>query len=747
MAFRHSVLAMALLLPMRTLAANPVELDRIMVEGYRLAPVPTPAEQLDESDLVQSRSTVTDSASLLRNVPGLDLRAAGGSSSLPMIFGLGGDRVRTTIDGMDLIASCPNHMNPPLSYLDPGAIGAITVYAGITPVSAGGDSIAGSIVATTRAPRFVEAGADPEWSGEGGFGYRDNGAAWRTDVQLALAGERFAAIYNGAHAEAGNYRAGGNFKTSTATGRVGHSLSLDEVGSSAYETDNHALTLALRGRDQLIEARIGYQDTPFQAYPNQRMDMTSNVQQRINLRYLGDLDVGTLEARAYFEDVEHQMNFGSDRRYWYGSNSGSGSACAPIRYMGDPAGTCAAGMPMNSDSSTRGASVHLDLPLAGKDLARLGVDLQRYRLDDYWPASGGGMGPGIFLNIDNGERDRNALFAEWEAHPDARWTTMLGLRYERVRTDAGDVSGYSTAAMAMGNQAAEAAAFNALDHERKDDHWNFAASARYELATTQSLEFGLARRVRSPNLYERYTWSSWAMAASMNNVVGDGNGYVGNQQLKPETAWTGSATWRWQDEANASHIELTPFYTHVADYIDAVPVGVFRNQQFNVLRWTNQSARLYGVNLTTSTRLAQSERLGTIELKTQLEWQRGDNRDTDEPLYAQMPANAVFTVNQTRGAWNSALEWEGVSAKTRVSGVRNEIETAGYGLFNLRAGYAWSQLRIDAGIDNLLDRNYALPLGGAYVGQGTTMSLNGIPWGIAVPGAGRTLYAGLRVNW
>jgi len=742
-----SVLAAALLLAARTLVAAPVELERVEVEGRRIDAAPTPAGELDDAGLTPLRSTLSDSAGLLRDVSGLNLRSAGGTSSLPVIFGLGGDRVRTTVDGMDLIASCPNHMNPPLSYLDPGAIGRIQVYAGITPVSAGGDSIAGSIVVETRGPRFVEAGAEPQWSGEAGFGYRDNGSAWRSDLHLAYAGERFAASYSGAHAQADNYSAGGDFKISTVTGRDGHRLPLDEVGSSAYETNNHTLTLAWRGRDQLIEAQIGYQDTPFQGYPNQRMDMVDNRQQRMNLRYLGELGIGTLEARVYHEDVEHRMDFGPDRRYWYGSNAGTGSPCAPIRFMGDPAGTCAAGMPMMSDSRTTGATLHLDLPLQGEDLARLGVEWQRYRLDDYWLASGGGMGPGIFANIRDGERDRNALFAEWEAHPDPRWTTLLGLRYERVATDSADVQGYSTAPMAIGNQAAEAAAFNALDRERSDHHWNLAASARYDLAPSQTLEFGLARRVRSPNLYERYTWSTWAMAASMNNTLGDGNGYVGNVSLRPETAWTASATWRWQSADAARRLELTPFYTRVDDYIDAVPVGTFRVDQFNVLRWANQSARLWGLNLNAQARLAESESLGILELGARLQWQRGENNDTGDDLYQQMPANARLSLSQTRGRWTSALEWELVSAKTRVSAVRNEIPTAGYGLLHLRGGYAWTQLRIDAGIDNLLDRGYALPLGGAYVGQGTTMSLNGLPWGIAVPGAGRTAYVGLRVKW
>jgi iron complex outermembrane receptor protein len=204
------------------------------------------------------------------------------------------------------------------------------------------------------------------------------------------------------------------------------------------------------------------------------------------------------------------------------------------------------------------------------------------------------------------------------------------------------------------------------------------------------------------------------------------------------------ASWRWTLADGDDRVELTPFYTRVNDFIDAMPTA-FRDNQFNALRYANQSARLWGINLAGQTRLGECERFGSVDLGARLEWQRGENRDTGESLYQQMPANAAFNLTQTRGAWSGALEWELVDAKTRVSDVRNEIETAGYGLLHLRAAYAWTHVRIDAGVENLLDRNHDLPLGGAFVGQGTTMSLNAIPWGIAVPGAGRTVYAGLRM--
>ena len=55
--------------------------------------------------------------------------------------------------------------------------------------------------------------------------------------------------------------------------------------------------------------------------------------------------------------------------------------------------------------------------------------------------------------------------------------------------------------------------------------------------------------------------------------------------------------------------------------------------------------------------------------------------------------------------------------------------------------------RLDVGVENLLDKFYYQPTGGAYTGQGTTMSINGIPWGIGVPGMGRSIYAGVNVKF
>lgn len=712
----------------------------------------------------------SDVANLLSDEPGVSLYRAGGVSSLPVIHGMADDRVRVKVDGMDLIASCPNHMNPPLSYIDPTNIDNIKVYAGITPVSVGGDSIGGTIVAETKKPEFAKAGEANLFKGEIGTFYRSNNDARGGNISAIYATESFSASYNGAVAKAGNYIAGGNFKNSKVTGRIGHTLSLDEVGSTAYETSNQTLGLAFKSGNHLIEAKLGYQNMPEQLFPNQRMDMLDNEQKRINLRYLGDFDWGKLEARAYHEKVDHFMDFGADKRYWYGSasggnagvgGSGNGAPCAPIG-----SATCATGMPMYSEGKTTGASVKGDIKLSQQDLLRVGAELQQYRLDDWWEPSGAMMRPNAFRNINNGERDRAAIFGEWEKTIDSHWKTLAGIRYEHVRTDADRIHGYNqntfptVPAPGANNQIRDAANFNNSDRSKTDHNWDLTALAKYTPNAGMDIDFGLARKVRSPNLYERYTWSTWQMAALMNNTAGDGNGYFGDTNLKPEKAHTLSATFDWHAVDRDWEFKATPYYTYVTDYIDAVQWNgtansastTQLNDQFTVLRYTNQSARIYGIDVSGQMPLAQTG-AGEFRLRGVLNYTNGKNRDTGDGLYNIMPLNAKLTLIHKFDNWDNAVELLMVQEKDRLSDARNEMRTPGYSLVNLRSSYSWKQARVDFGIENLFDREYALPLGGAYVGQGTTMTTATVPtgsvplWGTPVPGMGRSINVALTLKY
>jgi iron complex outermembrane receptor protein len=741
-AMARAVLALCLLCG-HAQAAD-VTLAPVTVTG---TPINDGATTVDKTALPAKVAATSDTARMLSDVPGLSLNGAGGVSSLPSIHGLADDRLRIQVDGMDLIASCPNHMNPALSYIVPSNVGVLKVYAGITPVSAGGDSIGGTIIAESRAPEFAAPGQAALTKGEAGAFYRSNNNASGINLSAAYATDKFNISYNGATSQADNYTAGGDFKTTTATGRTGHTLPLDEVGSSAYETRNHSVGLAIKNDKHLFEAKLGMQDMPYQLYPNQRMDLLTNDQKSINLRYTGQFDWGALQARAYQEKVDHYMDFGADKQ---------------LLYSGLP------GMPMNTEGKTTGISVKADVALSQRDLLRMGGEIQQYQLIDWWPPVVGsmGMGPYAFLNINNGQRDRSALFGEWEKQHSAQWQTVLGLRYERVNTNADNVHGYNLATFptaispaGMMNQTRDAANFNNSDKNKTDHNLDLTATAKYTANPNYDVDVGFAHKTRSPNLYERYTWSTAAMMAIMNNVVGDGNGYVGDVNLKPEKANTLSATFDWHGADNSWGIKTTPFYTQVTDYIDAVrqPSSVAsmmapsdnnatRTTGFVRLQYANQSARLYGFDVSGHLPLATNA-FGALGLKGLLNYTKGTNQDTGDALYNVMPLNAKLALTQQLGGWDNSLEWMLVKDKGDVSDARNEIKTPGYSLVHVRSSYTIKQVRVDFGVENLFNKFYYLPTGGAYTGQGTTMGINSIPYGTAVPGMGRSIYVGVNVKF
>ncbi len=742
-------------IPCITLAADATTtLDTVIITGQG-AGEGLRGDAVDSTNIRQQRAATSDTAGLLRDVPGVSLYGAGAVSSLPAIHGLADDRLRIKVDGMDLISACGNHMNSPLSYIDPMAVGSIKVFAGIAPVSSGGDSIGGTILVDSAAPEFARAGQGTLIKGEAGVFYRSNGNANGGNLSATIASEKLSVTYSGSTAKGDDYTAGGDFKPAGRAFIVdGRSiqnstkwLAGDEVGSTLYKSTNQSLAFALRHDDHLVELKLGTQDIPYQGFPNQRMDMTANDGVHLNLRYSGQFDWGNLQARVYREQTRHKMNFLEDKAYWY-----RGNPTPP------PVAIAAAGMPMDTEGKNTGATLKADIALSERDLLRVGAELQQYRFSDWWPPSGnGGMSPNTFWDINNGERDRHAVFGEWEARWNPQWTSLLGVRHETVKMDTGTVQGYNA------GYAADATRFNNSDRRKTDRNWDLTALARHAPTKTQTIEFGYARKTRSPNLYERYTWSTGGMAMYMINMAGDGNGYVGNLDLKPEVAHTLSATFDWHDaEEKSWGLKVTPYATYVQDYINAqrcftgagvcVAANVTRTKDFVFLKYGNQDARLYGLDISGHLPLARSTGFGSFTLSGMLNYVRGKTADgASDNLYNIMPLNARLALEQNLGNWSGTAETQFVARKSDVSQVRNELVTPGYALLNLRGSYTWKQMRFDVGIDNVFDRLYFHPLSGAYVGQGVTMpptaSAATPPWGTAIPGMGRSIYAGMNYKF
>lgn len=723
-------LAVAAALPVMVQAQEVTTLSDVVVKASALKALPA-------ENLTAKKPTTADSAGLVSDLPGVALQGAGAVSSLPVVHGLADDRVKVQVDGMELISACANHMNPPLSYIDPAQVGSVKLVAGISPVSLGGDSLAGVIKVDSLPPLFAQAGQSTLFKGELGAFLRSNGNAKGGHLAATVASESVSVNFKAAGSEAGNYKAGGNFKPAgVSASTVGNIwLAGDEVGSSAYKTENESLNLAWRHGDHLFEASFGRQHLPYQGFPNQRMDMTGNDSHQLNLHYTGRFDWGKLEARVYREKTRHKMNFLEDKLQT----------------------TNLIGMPMDTEGENTGALVKADIALSQRDRLRVGAELQRYRLNDWWDpissvVSGSmqGMKGGTFWNIRDGERDRIDVYSEWEARWDNRWLTNVGVRSGTVHMNTGQVQGYNTTIYPVANYAA----FNAADRSRTDNNIDLTALARFTPSAEATYEFGFARKSRSPNLYERYSWSSQnTMVMNMINWTGDANGYVGNLNLKPEAASTLSASADWHDAAQEKwQVKFSPYYTRVQDYIDAQRCPVVAGTActaanltaatgFVYLQFVNQSAELKGADLSGYLRLGALAGAGEFTLSGLVNYVQGKNKTTGDNLYNIMPLNGRVSLSHSLGAWGNTLEVVAVDAKTHVSAVRNELKTGGYGLLNLRTAYDIKQFRLDFAIENLLNKNYALPLGGAYVGQRTMI------YGTPVAGPGRSVNVGLTVRF
>lgn len=707
-----------------------VTLDTIVVSKESEMKKSINSIDVDLEEIIKKRSSVSDTAKLLENTPGVSLYGAGGVSSIPAIHGLNDDRVKIHVNGMDITSACANHMNPPLSYIDRSNVGRISVMAGVTPVSQGGDSIGGSIVVDSPDPVFAGEGKDYLLEGNISSFYRSNGDAFGGSIAAAVANENVRLEYTASHTESMNY--------SDANG--------DLVKSTAYENQNHAAALSFQWDDSnLLVIRGGQQRIPNQDFPNQRMDLTNNESTFGNILHKGRYDWGKTEASFYYETTEHSMDINGDKQP------------APTGMM--------VRMPMETRGRNLGYKLMAELPFSDdQHLVRFGNEFHSNRIRDYWPPSPtgqAGMNPNSYINVNNGERDRVGFFSEWEGNWSPEIQTLLGLRYDHTNVNADDVHGYNT--MPPMFFLRDSAAFNAQNHERNFDTFDVTALIQYKPNAMSQFELAYARKNRAPGVYELYPWGTHPMVMGMNGSFGDGNGYLGNLRLTEETAHTVSFTMDFHDAENdAWEFKVTPYFTYVNNFIDVDRCGasgttcttggannLTTTNQFVFLQYQNHDARLWGLDASGRMKLYNNETWGDFSTNTVMSYVRGERMDGGN-LYHIMPFNMNIALNHELGGFNSALEMQFVDAKDDVQAIRNEVETRSYILLNARTSYTYKKVRFDLGLDNVLDKQYYHPLSGAYLGDMFGMRPNGpgqVPWGRNIAGMGRSVYVGISLDY
>ena len=656
-----------------------------------------------DAALAAKRVSTSDTASLLA---GVDSAQAGGVASLPMLHGLGDDRIRSLVNGVPIAAACPMHMNPPLSYIDPANASRIEVVPGVTPVSLGGDSIGGTILVESAPPRFAATTGAVEHSGSVSSFYRSNTAAIGGAAAASLATSNVSFAYAGSGVRAQDYREGSG----------------EKINASRFETSNQQITAAYRSGQNLYQAQVAVQYMPYEGFPNADMDLTGNTGAFINTRYEGGFDWGDLKISAYYDHIRHQMNGNTPDRY---------PPSLDITGFGV--------FPTLERAEDFGYRVEADIATSARDSLRLGNELHGQTLDDRWPGTPVGA-TFDYVSINNGTRTQLGTFAEWERRWSGRWLTLVGVRNDTISMHTGPVQGYD-------GVDPTAQSFNTSHRARTDANVDATLLTRYKPDDQENYSFAVARKNRSPNFYERYAWGTNTIGTV--TWFGDGNGYTGNPTLKPETAYTASISGDWHDRAAQSwELEVTPYYTRVQDYIGVVPLcgpdcsGMPGSQ----LMFANHSARLYGADVSAVYALSNTSEAGIFRLTASGGFVHGEDLSTQTNLYHMMPLHGTIGLEHQRGQWSSALEFHVVGRKNEVDSTRLEPQTPGYTVLNLRTAYEWRSVHFDFAITNLLNRQYENPLGGTWQAALYPPGFPG-PTFRPLPAAGRSFDTGITVEF
>ena len=657
-------------------------LTPLYVRGRSVAEPWSLNEQIVGADHLRS----ADAAAIVRNMPGVAIVRNGPQTGIVQLRGLSGDRVAVRVDGMTITPACPNHMDPPLHYAAAGAGDLVDLYAGISPVSAGGDHIGGSLSIARPEPVFAD-GAASMFHGKLGASFLGSQDAALATADLTFAQGDAAFQYRGSGATADDLRFPGG-----------------TVADSGYETTRHEIIGAWRTAGGYLAVDAGFSATRDAGTPALPMDMIEDDAWKFGLTQKEKFDWGTLENRLYVHDIDHLMDNFSQR----------------------PAPVPPAGMAMEAPSSSRdyGWTGGVLLPRGDAKL-RTGIDLHRNEFDAEQVTATGMRRDTFNDNV----RSRTGAYVDWENDWSEKWTTRIGLRGDVVTSDADAVS---NAIMPIGMILADQTAFNSADRSFTDVLPGAAAAVSFEPDDTTTIELALALNSRAPSLVERYLWTPLNASAGL----ADGRTYLGNLDLDPETSF--QVGLGLEKHGKAWNVELTPFYQSVNDYIQGMPLArpdvppVSRCSSIRTSTAPNFTEWSWRVVMT-STRISPSmDRSATCADGT------------------RTPVMTSIGSRRCAGSWISfgAMKagraiWNGCGRMPRIvfRMCRDETASPGYGLLNFRLAKVFMKtLRVEVGVENLLDHRYADHLGGVNRVAGGDLAV-----GERIPGAGRFAYG--SVSW
>ncbi len=685
-------------------------IDRMTVLGN-----PTDRGGLISLDPQLPGSSVADSAGLLRRVPGGALVFNGALSGQAQLRGLFGIRLNTRINGQAINPGGPNLMDPPLHYAPKQLLETLDVTRGIASVSSG-PGIGGLIEANLKTSRFgttdrFEVGGELVANGQ----TVDEGGGGGGIVSLANNRHRFHVL--------GNFESGDDidFAGGTILGTEYERWAV--AGGYGIKLGNHEISFDYRRHE-----------TAPSGNPTFPLDIQFFESDFFDLNYRGAWGRFDVEASVSYSDVAHSMDNQSIR---------------PL-----PAGVPVIETPATGEAFNYAASAHHAL-FGGR--ISFGVDGQ---LATNSATVTQPLNPGFFIETFNdAETNRYGGFVEWKGPVARRTNFELGVRYDRVETNADPVSAGATPPV-PGPVQMLVGMFNALDRERTDNNVDALARLEHQIGTSWTVSATAARKTRSPFWVERYAFLPIEVTAGL----ADGNNTIGDVDLEPEKGALFEAGFDYS--RNSSFLSVRGFFHRIDDYIQSTPFddtlttledgidpeaaipnpltpaggpaffaqfdgpgGVapdspqeivsIVNGDATPLQFSNVDARLFGVDAAFGTRIAENlvNPNDALLFDGIVTYVQGARRDINDDLYRITPLRSTLVMTYRRPTWSLSVEGVLVAEQERISLTNGELPTDGFQLLNIYGQWAPNRgvlrgLQIAAGVENVVNSFYQDHLAG-----------------------------------
>jgi iron complex outermembrane receptor protein len=650
-----------------------------------------------------------DSAQLLKLIPGANVNSNGTVTGIAQYRGMYGDRVNILIDDIKISSGGPNAMDTPISYIPRAQLENLEIIRGIAPVSSGNETIGGTVRATSTQSSFTD-NEQLVFHGKASAAGHSVNNGYDTSTLMSLSNIKHRMHISASRQDSDNY--------DFADGEVSpteHDRNSYELGYG-YKIDKHEFGL------EYVRNDTNESGTP--ALPMDIIFINADIARGTYKSRWNNIDI---ESKLYWSDVEHRMSNFELR-------------LPPLTGGGAGPGTMQRFSLTGSDDI--GYGIRASMPFAGGNLI-FGTDghLANHDADIFDPTNS------AFLvnNYNKIERDVFGLFSEWQGELSPDWNIEIGLRYTRIEMNAGNVATSGMMGMMAANANTLAASFNNSDRSQTDNNIDTVIKFNHALRKDTNLEVGFARKMRSASYQERYLW----LPLQSTGGLADGNNYIGNINLDPEVSYQFELGLDWRNEK--MYFAPRAFYHHVDDYIQGIDATnataiAFHNMSVAVtgssaklLQFANIDARLYGIDADFGYHINDNWHIDGV-----FSYVKGERRDNGDNLYRISPTNVRLGLTRSKNNWSSTIEVASYLEKDDVSAITNELKTSGYTLLNLYGYYrpANSDLKLTAGIDNILDKNYASHLGGVNRVRNVDVAK-----GSRIPGTGINGFINISYEW